>query len=93
VSANSGLTEAIAEAETGFSVPEGDVSATARAILALLTDQERRRRMGEAARARSLSEQTWERRSASYDELLSGVARAHEPGEAPRRKGAAGAGA
>ncbi|HEC21954.1 MAG TPA: glycosyltransferase family 1 protein [Chloroflexi bacterium] len=74
VSANSGLVEAIVEGETGLSVPEGDPDATAEAICALLTDDARRQRMGEAARARALAEQTWERRARAYDASLKELA-------------------
>src|SRR5262249_8825992 len=50
-----GLTEVIADGETGLLCPVGDVSAMADAACALLLDEPRRRAMGEAARARVLS--------------------------------------
>ena len=70
VSNNSGLAEAIAEGETGFGVPENNEIATANAILKLLQDDGLRLRMGEAARARALAEQTWESRAKEYNKLL-----------------------
>lgn len=74
VSGESGLREAIEDGVTGLAVPEDDPQATAQAILALLTDEERRRRMGEAALHRALAEQTWEHRVEEYHRLLSSVA-------------------
>jgi phosphatidylinositol alpha-1,6-mannosyltransferase len=71
VSANCGLHEAIVDGQTGLAVPEDDPARTARAILALLEDDERRRTMGEAARRRAVQEQTWVHRAAAYDALLS----------------------
>lgn len=70
VSGNSGLTEAIIDGETGLVVPEDDETQTARAILSLLRDKQRRQRMGEAGRERALREQTWEQRAREYDTLL-----------------------
>jgi len=70
VSSNSGLVEAVADGETALVVPENDETATAEAILSLLTDEVRRRAMGEAARRRALDEQTWERRVREYDVFL-----------------------
>lgn len=70
VSANSGLSEAVVEGETGWVVPENDERATAAAVLALLTDEALRRRMGAAARARALKLQTWDHRAGQYDVLL-----------------------
>lgn len=74
VSQNSGLVEAIVAGKTGFAVPEGDEAATARAILDLLENTELRTEMGDAARERALSDQTWERRAAEYDRLLRSLA-------------------
>ncbi|MDQ3435062.1 MAG: glycosyltransferase [Actinomycetota bacterium] len=50
-----GTVEAIAPGETGVVVPAGDPMALAGAISALLTDPDRRRTMGEAARRRVLA--------------------------------------
>jgi len=46
--------------ESGMLVPSGDVSAFAGAVVALLRDQDRRRRMGEAARRRIQEHFTWD---------------------------------
>src|SRR5690606_38350334 len=73
VSDNSGLVEAVGVGRTGLAVPQDDPAATARAVLVLLTDPGKRARMGEAARARALSEQTWEMRAAEYDRVLRGI--------------------
>ncbi len=74
VAGDSGLTEAITEGETGFSVPQNDPATTARAILELLESAALRSRMGEAARDRALAEQTWDKRITSYDRILRQVA-------------------
>jgi phosphatidylinositol alpha-1,6-mannosyltransferase len=71
VANNSGLAEAVIDGETGFVVPENDPQATADAILTLLGDDSLRMRMGQAARARALREQTWRQRTAQYHEVLS----------------------
>lgn len=55
-----GLTEIIADGETGTLVREREPRAFAEAIAALLDDEPRRRRMGEAARLRAASF-TWDR--------------------------------
>ena len=44
-----GPREVIVDGETGLLVPEGDVAALARALLALIRDPERRQRLGEQA--------------------------------------------
>jgi phosphatidylinositol alpha-1,6-mannosyltransferase len=74
VASGSGLTEAIEEGRTGLAVAENDEHETARAIVSLLTDGDRLRRMGAAARERALSEQTWERRAVLYDGFLRSIA-------------------
>ena len=51
-----GLSEAVVHEETGLLVPPEDVDGLARAIGSLLTDPERRRRLGEAGRRRMQSE-------------------------------------
>ena len=70
VSANSGLVEAIRDGETGIAVAEADETATAKAVLTLLSDDCRRRRMGEAARGRAIAEQSWSHRVNEYDALF-----------------------
>jgi phosphatidylinositol alpha-1,6-mannosyltransferase len=70
VSSGSGLAEAICDGQTGLLVPPDDPEGTARAIVSLLTDEPRRRAMGEAARARAIAEQTWAGRAEAYDRLL-----------------------
>jgi phosphatidylinositol alpha-1,6-mannosyltransferase len=70
VTGGSGLSEAIADGETGFVVPEGDVGALAETLMRLLGDESLRRRMGDAARQRALREQTWDCRAAEYDRTL-----------------------
>jgi phosphatidylinositol alpha-1,6-mannosyltransferase len=82
VSSGSGLEEAIVAGETGLSVPADDPAATAAAAISLLSDHERMRRMGEAARRRALGEQTWSRRVEAYAELLDGLA-ARAPSASP----------
>jgi phosphatidylinositol alpha-1,6-mannosyltransferase len=70
VSANSGLVEAIETGVTGLSVPVNDEKATAKAVLSLLQNEERRLLMGKAARTRALREQTWGQVARNYDALL-----------------------
>ena len=73
VSANSGLIEAITDGETGLSVPENDPTKTAEAILSLLSNSDRRIKMGTLARKRTLEERTWKHRAAEYDSFLRGL--------------------
>lgn len=49
-----GIPEAVAVGETGLLVPPGDARALAGAVIDLLADGPRRRRLGEAARSRAL---------------------------------------
>jgi len=70
VSDNAGLVEAIIPGQTGLAIPPDAPAATASAILSLLGDDTRRRRMGEAARRHALAEQTWERRALAYHQVL-----------------------
>ncbi len=77
VTGNSGLAEAIEDGRTGTAVPENDVDATAAAIQNLLVDSVKRRAMGAAARARALSQQTWDRSVLEYDRLLREVVGTH----------------
>jgi phosphatidylinositol alpha-1,6-mannosyltransferase len=85
VSRGSGLEEAIVDGETGLAVPPDDPDATADAAIALLTDAGRRVRMGQRARERALSEQTWEKRVARYAGVLE---RALRPASAARESAA-----
>lgn len=73
VSADSGLEEAVRHGETGLTVPQNDSPAVARAVLSLLQDEALRRRMGDAARLRAETEQTWGTRLREYDSLLKDV--------------------
>lgn len=84
VSNDSGLVEAVVDGETGIAVPQGDPTATADAILSLIgaSGDERRQRMGAAARARAAAEQTWSLRARQYDALLREIVAA-----APERRG------
>lgn len=69
-----GITDAVDDGRTGLLFPAGDVSALAQALLKLIVDDELRRRMGEAARARALSLFSSEKNTAEmlelYDKLL-----------------------
>lgn len=56
-----GIPDAVADGETGVLVEPGDHEALAEAVAGLVTDPERRRRMGEAARERVVREFTWRR--------------------------------
>ncbi len=71
-----GLPESVAHGETGVVVPAGDARALAEALIALLQDPERARRMGEAGRARALAvydkPRVVDRILALYDEVLAG---------------------
>lgn len=69
-----GITDAVDDGRTGLLFPVGNVSALAQALLKLIEDDNLRRRMGEAARARALalfsSEKNTEEMLALYDDLL-----------------------
>jgi glycosyltransferase involved in cell wall biosynthesis len=70
-----GAEEAIVNGETGLLVPQGDVEATARALVTILGEDDLRARMGQAARqhARRLSWANLAARVAAiYEELVSG---------------------
>lgn len=70
VSQGTGLEEAVRDGVTGLVVSAEDPAATAAAIIALLSDKHRRLSMGEAARRRALSQQTWPLVAAHYDEVM-----------------------
>jgi glycosyltransferase involved in cell wall biosynthesis len=72
-----GLSEAVREGETGLLVPPRDVRALAAALVSLLGDRERARRMGERGRELSETEYSWEgiaRRVLEVYARLDGVA-------------------
>jgi phosphatidylinositol alpha-1,6-mannosyltransferase len=73
VADNSGLVEAIVHGQTGLAVSEGDELATAEAVLEILKNDELRLTMGQAARERALSEQTWANRIKEYARLLTAL--------------------
>lgn len=54
----SGVDEAVLQNETGILVPDGDLEALMQAILLLATDEDYRKQLGEAARARVQTEFT-----------------------------------
>jgi len=70
VSEGSGLEEAVVAGETALVVPQSDVPATAKALIALLEDESLRTQLGQQAQARALAEQTWTTRAVDYDRLL-----------------------
>jgi phosphatidylinositol alpha-1,6-mannosyltransferase len=70
VSDGSGLSEAIIAGETALVVREGDSADTARAIKEVLADPARLKKMGAAAHAYALAEQTWAHRAVRYDAVL-----------------------
>jgi len=76
VSGNSGLSEAVLDGETSFVVPENDESATAKAIIQILKNEEFRKQMGEKARHYAITQQTWPKRIALYDQFLREILRA-----------------
>ena len=73
VSAGSGLSEAIVDGVTGYAVDPHNPQAVACALVRLLRDDDLRRAMGQAARARATREQTWKQRAQAYDSVLRGV--------------------
>jgi phosphatidylinositol alpha-1,6-mannosyltransferase len=73
VSRNCGLEEAVAENETAFVVDPDDPEATAKAITKLLTDDDVRARMGQAAFQYASGNATWDKRMREYDAVLRGI--------------------
>jgi glycosyltransferase involved in cell wall biosynthesis len=73
-SAVGGLLDLVVHEETGLLVPPGDVDALRGALTELLGDEELRRRLGEAGRARARAEFSWDRvvdrMLAAYDDAL-----------------------
>lgn len=71
-----GPLEIVRDGETGYLVPQGDAEAMAEAILRLLRDPEKARRMGEAGRAevarRFQAQETARRITAVYEAIFGG---------------------
>ena len=93
-----GLPEVVADGETGYLLPVGDVDGMARAALSLLADPERNRRFGEAARRRAVERFRQDAVVARYRgiyERVLGAAQTPAAGAArqPAFAGAAAAGA
>ena len=74
-----GVPDLVRDEETGVLVPEGDAGAFADAVRALLRAPERRRRMGDAARARVAREHAFERASERIGDLVETFARRRSP--------------
>jgi glycosyltransferase involved in cell wall biosynthesis len=74
----SGIPLAVADGVTGRLVPEGDPDALGAALLALLHDDEARRRLGRAGRARCVRELTWDAVADRYREAFAGSRRYDE---------------
>jgi glycosyltransferase involved in cell wall biosynthesis len=62
-----GLPEVVENGVTGLVVPRGDAVALAQAIGSLLADPQRRRRMGQAGRARALRLFDWDRSAEQFE--------------------------
>jgi glycosyltransferase involved in cell wall biosynthesis len=73
-----GVPEALTDGVTGVMVPPGDATALSRAIQSLIADQDKRRRIGAAARSRAVTDFSVARFAARvqdiYAFLLNGVA-------------------
>src|SRR3954471_7626618 len=69
-----GLPEVVENGVTGLVVPRGDANALAQAIGSLLVDPQRRRRMGQAGRARALRLFDWDRSAEQFEEIYREVA-------------------
>ena len=69
-----GLPEVVEHGVTGLVVPRGDSAALAQAIGSLLSDPQRRQRMGQAGRARALRLFDWDRTAEQFEELYRDVA-------------------
>ena len=84
VSAVGGLTEVVADGETGLTAPVGDAGAFAIALDRLLSDPAAARRMGSAARKRALQVFSFDHYVDSYEALYR---RLVQPAGAARRVG------
>ena len=80
-----GVPDLVRDEETGVLVPEGDPGAFADAVRALLQAPERRRRMGDAARARVAREHGFEKASERIGDLVGALIR-RAPGNSCSRK-------
>lgn len=60
-----GLSDSVVDGATGSLVPPGDLDALAGALAALLSDDERRRQFGAAARLRAVTHYDWSRQAAA----------------------------
>ena len=65
-----GVPEAILDGETGILVEEGDAQELASALKRILSDSDLGLRLGMRARARVLSEFTWERSADRIERIL-----------------------
>jgi phosphatidylinositol alpha-1,6-mannosyltransferase len=65
-----GAAEAVLHEKTGLLVPPGDTAAAVEATVRLLSDDDLRRRLGEAARARAESEFGWPRQAARLEDVV-----------------------
>ncbi|MBN1306119.1 MAG: glycosyltransferase family 4 protein [Anaerolineales bacterium] len=68
-----GNEELVSPRETGLLVPPDDVAALKEALVELLTDEKKRRRMGEQARSRVEAHFTWRITALGYLEILSSM--------------------
>ena len=74
-----GVPDLVRDEETGVLVPEGDTGAFADAVRALLRAPARRRRMGDAARARVAREHSFERAAERIGDLVETLSRRRSP--------------
>ena len=72
-STSGGIADAVVDGETGLLVPPGAPGPLAEAAIALLTDSERRLRLGRTGRARVLHDFTWERMAQQLSRSMSGL--------------------
>ena len=73
VTGDSGLAEAVIDGQTGLVARPEDPADIARAVVALLGNDQRRREMGAAARQRALAEQTWHHTAKQFEAVLAEV--------------------
>jgi glycosyltransferase involved in cell wall biosynthesis len=69
------LAEIVRPGKEGLLVPEGDASALARAIAALLADPARARSLGEAGRDRVVARYSWQRHCEQLESILEDLVR------------------
>lgn len=74
-----GLPEVVEDGRTGLLVPRGDAAALAEAVIALATDEGRRRAMGEAGRRRVEDLFSWDRVACLLRQRLEGLLIAAAP--------------